>query len=195
MWFNFAFEPQVPKVKVSIREEKIDTAIESLLLIRFPHLCNRFTSTTLSIMIWFGICKDKNDSLHTAHHAEPLGGHIWSHFDWEFQSRRDQTPELAFGVRWKTGFRNNSPKSKNGKPDFLYVEKGPLGQYKFLKKKFLKLGADNFFGRFLIFSFGPWRPLGARKKFFFFAQINYWSTPKRSVRYHFLIKATSEAPG
>ena len=45
--------------------------------------------------------------------------------------------------------------------------KGPLGQYKFLKKKILKLGADNFFGRFLIFSFGPWRPLGARNKKFF----------------------------
>ena len=29
---------------------------------------------------------------------------------------------------------------------------------------FLKLGADNFFGRFLIFSFGRWRPLGARNK-------------------------------
>ena len=61
----------------------------------------------------------------------------------------------------KNGFRDNSPKSKNGKPDFLYVEKGPLGQYKFLNFSFLKLGADNFFARFLIFSFGPWLPLGA----------------------------------
>ena len=50
--------------------------------------------------------------------------------------------------------------------------KGPLGQYKFSKLSFLKAAADNFFARFLIFSFGPWRPLGAKKKFFF-AQINY----------------------
>ena len=52
-------------------------------------------------------------------------------------------------------------------PNFLYVEKGPLGQYKFLKFFFLKLGADNFFAGFLIFSFGPWRPLGAKKEIFF----------------------------
>ena len=114
---------QVPKVKVSIREEKFDTAIELLLLIRFPRLCNRFTSTTLSKMIQFGICKDQNDSLHTAHHAEPLGGHIWSHFDWEFQSRRDQTREFAFGVQSEHLFGYNSPKSKNGRPNFLYVVK------------------------------------------------------------------------
>ena len=75
---------QVPKVK-------FDTAIESLLLIRFPRLCNRFTSTTLSKMIRFGICKDQNDLSHTAQHAEPPGGHIWSHFDWKFQSRRYQS--------------------------------------------------------------------------------------------------------
>ena len=84
----------VPKVKVSIREEKFDTAIESLLLIRIPSLCNTFTSTTLSKMIQFWICKDPNDLLHTAQHAEPLVGHIWSHFDWKFQSRRDQTQDL-----------------------------------------------------------------------------------------------------
>ena len=72
----------VPKVKVSIiREEKFDTAIESLPLIRFPHLCNRFTSTTLSKMFQFWICKDQNDVSHTAQHAEPPGGYIWSHFD------------------------------------------------------------------------------------------------------------------
>ena len=181
----------VPKVKVSIREEIFDTAIKSLCT-----FCNTFTSTTLSKMIRFWICKDQNDSLHTAQHAEPLGGHIWSHFDWEFQSRRDQSPEIASGVQSKHLFCYNSPKSNNGKPpNFLYVEKGPLGQYKFLKKKILKLGADNFFGRFLIFSFGPWRPLGARKKYFFFAQIHYWSTPNRSVFYRCVIESTSQAPG
>ena len=139
MWLDFASEkttrllavksnqPQVmsQKSKYPSEKEKFDTAIESLLLIRIPSLCNMFTSRTLSKMIRFWICKDQNDSLHTAQHAEPLGGHIWSHIDWEFQSRRDQTPEFAFGVRWKNGFRDNSPKSKNGKPNFLYVEKGP----------------------------------------------------------------------
>ena len=33
-------------------------------------LCNSFTSRTLSKMIRFWICKDQNDSLHSAHHAE-----------------------------------------------------------------------------------------------------------------------------
>ena len=73
---------------------KNDTAIESLPLIRIPSLCNTFTSRTLSKMIRFWICKDPNDLLHTAQHAEPLVGHIWSHFDWKFQSRRDQTQDL-----------------------------------------------------------------------------------------------------
>ena len=113
----------VPKVIVSIREEKNDTAIESLPLIRIPSLCNTFTSTTLSKMIRFWICKDQNDSLHTAQHAEPLGGHIWSHFDWQFQSGRDQNPEFAFGVQSKHLFRYNSPKSKNGRANLLYVGK------------------------------------------------------------------------
>ena len=113
----------VAKFIVSIREDKNDTAIESLPLIRIPCLCNTFTSTTLSKMIQFWICKDQNDSLHTAQHAEPLGGHIWSHFDWEFQSRRDQTREFAFGVQSKHLFQYNSPKSKNGKPNLIYVLK------------------------------------------------------------------------
>ena len=73
---------------------KNDTVIESLPLIRIPSLCNTFTSRTLSKMIQFWICKDPNDLLHTAQHAEPLVGHIWSHFDWKFQSRRDQTQDL-----------------------------------------------------------------------------------------------------
>ena len=77
----------------------------------------------------------------------------------------------------------------------LYVEKGPLGQYKFLKKKFLKLGADNFFGRFLIFSFGPWRPLGARKKKFFLLKFIVDQPPTEVYFTTFLIEATSEAPG
>ena len=105
MWLDFASEKtpcwqvqstlnHVPKFIVSIKEQKIDTAIESLLLIRIPSLCNTFTSRTLSKMIWFWICKDQNDLLHTAQHAEPLVGHIWSHFDWKFQSRRDQTQDL-----------------------------------------------------------------------------------------------------
>ena len=89
----------VPKVKVAIREENFDTAIESLLLIRIPILCNTFTSRTLSKMVGFLICKDQNDLLQTAQHAELPGGHIWSHFDWQFQSRRDQTPEFAFDTR------------------------------------------------------------------------------------------------
>ena len=38
---------------------------------------------------------------------------------------------------------------------------------------FLKAAAENFFARFLIFSFGLWCPLGAQKKIFFFAQIHY----------------------
>ena len=71
----------VPKVIVSIREEKNDTTIESLPLIRIPSLCNMFTSRTLSKMIQFGICKGQNDLSHPAQHAEPPGGHIWSHFD------------------------------------------------------------------------------------------------------------------
>jgi hypothetical protein len=111
------------QVQVSNREEKFDTGIESLSLIRIPSLCNTFTSTTLSKMIRFWICKDQNDSLHTAHHAEPLVGHIWSHFDWHFQSRRDQTPEFAFGVQSKHLFKYHAPKSKNGKPNLLYVVK------------------------------------------------------------------------
>ena len=84
----------VPKVIVSTIEEKFDTAIESLPWIRIQSLCNTFTSRTLSKMIRFWICKDPNDLLHTAQHAEPLVGHIWSHFDWKFQSRRDQTQDL-----------------------------------------------------------------------------------------------------
>ena len=113
----------VSKVIVSIREEKFDTAIESLPLIRIPSLCNTFTSTTLSKMIRFWICKDQNDSLHTAQHAEPLGGHIWSHFDWQFQSRIDQNLEFASGVQSKHLFCYNSPKSKNGRANLLYVGK------------------------------------------------------------------------
>ena len=114
----------VPKVKVSIREGKFDTAIESLLLIRIPSLCNTFTSTTLSKMIRFWICKDQNDLLYIAQHAEPLGGHIWSHFDWQFQSRIDQNLEFASGVQPKHLFCYNSPKSKNGRANLLYVGKG-----------------------------------------------------------------------
>ena len=102
-------------------------AIESLPLIR---ILNVFTSTTLSNMIRFWICKDQNDSLHTAQHAKPLGGHIWSHFDWQFQSRIDQTPEFASGVQSKHLFCYNSPKSKNEEPNILYVEKGTFNAYK-----------------------------------------------------------------
>ena len=90
MWLDFASEKtyptpcyqvqstlnHVPKSIASIREEKFDTAIELLLLIRIPSLCKTFTSRTLSKMIQFWICKDQNDLLHTAQHAEPLGGHI-----------------------------------------------------------------------------------------------------------------------
>ena len=57
-------------------------------------------------MIQFWICKGQNDSLHTAQHAEPLKGHIWSHFDWQFLSRRDQNPEFAFGVQSKHLFQS-----------------------------------------------------------------------------------------
>ena len=99
MWLYFASEKTGWLLAVHQRG-KFDTGIESLLLIRIPSLCNTFTSTTLSKMIRFWICKDQNDSLHTAHHAKPLRGHIWSHFDWDFESRRDQTQEFAFGV-WK----------------------------------------------------------------------------------------------
>ena len=90
---------------------------------RIPSLCNTFTSRTLSKMIRFWICKGQNDSLHTAQHAESLNGHIWSHFDWQFQSRRDQNPEFAFSMQSKHLFQYNSPKSKNGEPNFLYVVK------------------------------------------------------------------------
>ena len=105
------------------QREKFDTAIESLPLIRIVRICNAFTSRTLSKRIRFWICKDQNDSLHTAQHAKPLGGHIWSHFDWQFQSRRDQNPEFAFSMQSKHLFQYNSPKSKNGEPNFLYVVK------------------------------------------------------------------------
>ena len=74
-------------------------------------------------MIQFWICKDQNDSLHTAQHAEPLGGHIWSHFDVQFQSRRDPNPEFAFGMQSKHLFCYNSPKSKNGRANLIYVGK------------------------------------------------------------------------
>jgi hypothetical protein len=67
-------------------------------------------------------------------------------------------------VQSKHLFRYNSPKSKNGEPNLLHVEKGPFNAYKKNYFGILKLGADNFFARFLIFSFGPWRPLGAKKK-------------------------------
>ena len=89
-------QPQImsQKSRYPSEKEKFDTAIESLPLIRIPSLCNTFTSRTLSKMIQFWICKDPNDLLHTAQHAEPLVGHIWSHFDWKFQSRRDQTQDL-----------------------------------------------------------------------------------------------------
>ena len=118
-------QPQImsQKSKYPSEKEKFDTAIESLLLIRIPSLCNTFTSTTLSKMIWFWICKDQNDSLHTAQHAEPLGGHIWSHFDWQFQSRIDQNLEFASGVQSKHLFCYNSPKSKNGRANLIYVGK------------------------------------------------------------------------
>ena len=108
MWFCFAFEkttrllavrsnqPQImsQKSKYPSDKEKFDIAIEPLPLIRIQSLCNTFTSRTLSKMIQFWIRKDPNDLLHTAQHAEPLVGHIWSHFDWKFQSRRDQTQDL-----------------------------------------------------------------------------------------------------
>ena len=97
--------------------------IEPLPLVRIPSLYNTFTSTTLSKMIRFWISKDQNDSLHTAQHAESLGGHIWSHFVWHFQSGRDQTPEFAFGMQSKHLFKYHAPKSKNGKPNLLYVLK------------------------------------------------------------------------
>ena len=129
-------------------------------------------------MIRFWICKDQNDSLHTAQHAEPLRGHIWSHFDWQFQSRRDQNPEFAFGVQSKHLFQYNSPKSKNGEPNFFVCFKGPFNAYKKIFFGFLKLGADDFFGRFLIFSFGPWRPLGVRKKKFFLLKFIIDQPPK-----------------
>ena len=122
-------------------------------------------------MIRFWICKDQNDSLHTAQHAEPLKGHIWSHFDWQFQSRRDQNLEFASGVQSKHLFCYNSPKSKNGRANLLYVRKDLSIHIKKNYFGFLKLGADNFFGRFLIVSFGPWRPLGARKKKIFLLKL------------------------
>ena len=111
----------VPKVKVSIREEKFDTAIESLPLIRIPSLCNTFTSTTLSKMIRFWICKDQNDSLHTAQHAEPLGGHIWSHFDWQFQSRRDKTQNLLLACSQNTFFNITLRNQKMGSQIFYML--------------------------------------------------------------------------
>ena len=112
---------QVPKVKVSIREEKFDTAIELLPLIRFPRLCNRFTSTTLSKMIRFGICKDQNDVSHTSQHAEPPGGHIWSHFDWKFQSRRDQNTEFALEYGKKLVFAITLRNQKMGSQIFYML--------------------------------------------------------------------------
>ena len=111
----------VPKVKVSIRKEKFDTAIESLPLIRFPRLCNRFTSTTLSKMIRFGICKDQNDVSHTSQHAEPPGGHIWSHFDWKFQSRRDQNTEFALEYGKKLVFAITLRNQKMGSQIFYML--------------------------------------------------------------------------
>ena len=47
---------------------------------------------------------------------------------------------------------------------FFICCKGPLNTFKKNYFGFLKAAADDFFGGFLIFSFGPWRPLGARKK-------------------------------
>ena len=143
MWFYFAFEKNsdsllsnpvnlksCPKSQSIHQREKNDTAIESLPLIRIPSLCNAFTSGTLSKMIRFWICKDQNDLLQTAQHAESPVGHIWSHFDWQFQSRRDQNPEFAFGVQSKHLFQYNSLKSKNGKLIFLYVVKDLSNIYK-----------------------------------------------------------------
>ena len=82
------------------------------------------------------------------------------------------TFSAVFLASWVLGlvghlFRFNSRKSKNGLHKSFISWKGPFNTYK--KKYFgiLKLGADNFFGRFLILSFGPWRPLGGRKKIFF----------------------------
>ena len=47
---------------------------------------------------------------------------------------------------------------------FFICCKGPFNTFKKIFFGFLKLGGDDFFGGFLIFSFGPWRPLGVRKK-------------------------------
>ena len=84
MWF-FGFEklPRLLAVRSKYPSERKN------LTQQLNHYCwlesrvfvNTFTSTTLSNMIRFWICKDQNDSLHTAQHAKPLGGHIWSHFD------------------------------------------------------------------------------------------------------------------
>ena len=57
------------------------------------------------------------------------------------------------------------------------------------------MGADNFFGRFLIFSFGPWRPLGAQNKKIFSLKFIIDQTPTEVYFTTFLIEATSEAPG
>ena len=144
-----------------------------------PSLCNTFTSRTLSKMIRFWICKDQNDSLHTAQHAEPLGGHIWSHFDWEFQSRRDQSPEIASGVQSKHLFCYNSPKSKNGRANLLYVGKDLSIHIKKLFQNF-KVGGQIIFLNVFWFSVlvrgAPWV---REKKFFFFCSNSLLINPQQ----------------
>ena len=116
-------QPQImsQKSKYPSEKEKFDTAIESLLLIRIPSLCNMFTSTTLSKMIRFWICKDQNDLLHTTQHADPLNRHIWSHFDWKFQSRRDQNTEFALECGKKLVFAITLRNQKMGSQIFYML--------------------------------------------------------------------------
>ena len=188
MWFYFSFEKLLLSSPVNLKScpkshsihqrGKNDTAIESLPLIRIPSLCNTFTSTTLSKMIRFWICKDQNDSLHTAQHAESLGRHVWSHFDWQFQSRRDQNPEFAFGVQSKHLFQYNSPKSKNGEPNFFVCFKGPFNAYKKIFFWIFKVGGRWFFWTFSDFQFWSAAPPGCAKKKNFFCSNSLLIHPK-----------------
>ena len=107
-WLDFVFEkttqqssqPQTMSLKPWCPSEKknLTRQLNSYCWLEFQVFVSTFTSRTLSKTIGFWICEDQNDLSYTAQHAKPLGGQIWSNFDWKFQSRKDQNPKIALGM-------------------------------------------------------------------------------------------------
>ena len=102
---------------------------------------------------------------------------------------------ICFWSAVKTPFLISLSEIKKWSPKFFICCKGPLGVFEKKNIFFLKAAADNFLARFLIFSFGLWRPLGERKKKKIRLKLIIDQPPTEVYFTIFLIEATSEAPG